>query len=86
MTTERARLLRQVQNHSFALNEAALYLDGHPDNQKARAYFDKQRELWKQAVADYEEAFGPLTQNSLASTAGGAWSWVDGPWPWEGEK
>ena len=40
MTTERARLLRQVQNHSFALNEAALYLDGHPDNQKARAYFE----------------------------------------------
>ena len=68
--TDRARLLRQVQNHAFALNEAA---------------FDKQRELWMQAVADYEEAFGPLTQNSKASTAGGSWSWVDGPWPWEGE-
>ena len=83
--TDRARLLRQVQNHAFALNEAALDLDGHPDNEKARAYFDKQRELWMQAVADYEEAFGPLTQNSKASTAGGSWSWVDGPWPWEGE-
>ena len=53
MTTERSRLLRQVQNHSFALNEAALYLDGHTDNQKARAYFDKPRELWMQAVDDY---------------------------------
>ena len=83
--TDRARLLRQVQNHAFALNEAALYLDGHTDNEKALAYFDKQRELWMQAVADYEEAFGPLTQNSKASTAGGSWSWVDGPWPWEGE-
>jgi spore coat protein JB len=84
--TDRAKLMRQVQNHAFALNEAALYLDGHPDNEKAIAYYNRQRNLLRQAVCEYEMAFGPLMQNSEAATSGGRWTWVDGPWPWEGEN
>jgi len=85
MMTERERLLRQVQNHAFALYETGLYLDGHPKNAKAVAYFDKQRAMWQQAVEEYERSFGPLTQMSAAATEGGSWNWITGPWPWEAE-
>ena len=77
-------LLYQVQMYGFVLDEARLYLDTHPNNQMALEYYRKYSELYRDAVEEYEKSCGPLTANSLTSTDGDAWRWIEGGWPWNG--
>ncbi len=79
----RAMLLRKVQQHYFAMVETGLYLDGHPNCQKALSYFEKQKAAYEAYVAEFEATYGPLTFKS--GVAGDTWSWIQGPWPWEPE-
>ena len=58
---ERQRLLKQIQMHDFAITEVVLYLDGHPTCQPALAYYEKHKKLRDEAVALYNQQFGPLT-------------------------
>ena len=78
----RSRLLRKIQQHGFAMLEAGLYLDGHPNCTRALQYFDKHRNEYLKYTSEYEEAFGPLT---MKSNTGSDWNWILGPWPWESE-
>lgn len=83
MQNNRARLLKKIQEEDFAVYEAVLYLDGHPECRRALAYYQRHRELAARLRAEFEKSYGPLT-----NTAGGesdAWHWIDGPWPWEKE-
>ena len=41
---ERERLLRRIQAEDFAVYETVLYLDGHPKNRQALAYYQKHRD------------------------------------------
>ena len=79
----RNKLLRKIQKHSFALVEAHLFLDGHPNCQRALEYFTCQKEMLDRYVAEYEETYGPLTARSGACND--SWKWIQGPWPWERE-
>lgn len=79
----RQQMLRWVDMVSFAVQEANLYLDTHPSDPAALAYFQEYSRLRNQALKDYASMFGPLT----IDTAGGCknqWEWVNSPWPWEG--
>lgn len=80
---ERERALRNVQITTFALVEANLFLDSHPEDPAAIEYFQKYRTLYERAVADYECNFGPLTAKSGVEKC--RWRWVETPWPWEYE-
>ncbi len=75
-------LMYAVQMYGFVLDEARLFLDTHPKSQPALDYYRKYSELYRDAVAEYEAACGPLTANSEASSAGDSWRWIDGGWPW----
>lgn len=79
----RSRLLRKIQQHSFALVEATLFLDGHPNCQRALQYFACQKAAYDKYVAEYEQNYGPLTAHSGANCD--TWKWIQGPWPWESE-
>ena len=78
----RHKLMRKIQQHGFAMLEAALYLDGHPNCQKALNYYNKQKEYYTGYVSEYETTYGPL---SLKGNTGDTWNWIPGPWPWESE-
>ena len=82
--TEREVLLKRVQVCDFALNDAALYLDTHPEDADALAYYKKHLDRRAAIVSDYETRFGPLTMG--AYDGGPRWKWVDGPWPWQMEE
>ena len=82
--TERQLLLKRVQICDFALNDAALFLDTHPEDTDALAYYKQQLELRVAVVADFEEKFGPITKG--AYDGGPRWRWVDDPWPWQVEE
>lgn len=79
----REEMLRRVQMLSFVLVDVNEYLDTHPNCERALCFFRKYNELYKQAVAEFESAFGPLTAAAVKSTE--VWTWVDEPWPWEVE-
>ena len=78
---EREMLLKRVQVCDFALNDAALFLDTHPDDQAALAYYKKYLALRGEAVEAFTGKFGPLTKGDY--DGGARWQWVDGPWPWQ---
>ncbi len=78
----RQKLLRKIQQHGFAMHEAGLYLNGHPNCAKALQYFEKQRDAHMRYLKEYEEAYGPLT---MKNHTGCNWNWIQGPWPWERE-
>lgn len=81
---EREVLLKRVQVCDFALNDAALFLDTHPDDKDALAFYKKYNDMRKQAVADYTSKYGPLQKTDLMSDT--RWTWVDGPWPWQNQE
>ena len=81
--SEKAKLMCRIQALGFAVTEASEYLDSHPTCAEALEYFDKHNKEYKQAVKEYEEAFGPITASSAGSDR--KWKWVTEPFPWEGE-
>lgn len=76
-------LMTQIYQYSFAVDEAKLYLDTHPDDEEALAYYRTMREARMDSVRAYEQQFGPLTADGVENSAD-YWTWVNDPWPWEG--
>ena len=68
----RCSFLQQINEVSFAVNDMLLYLDTHPEDQKALRYFSD--------ISD-----GPLTIDSAAVSSENAWKWSQQPFPWEKE-
>ena len=77
------KLLKHIRALDFALLEAGLYLDTHPNNAKVISYFNKLNAERKLAYDEYVENYGPLTMTDSRATT--SWDWVKSPWPWEME-
>lgn len=76
------KMMQFVRETYFSMLEASLYLDTHPDDEKAMDYFNKYQQMYKEAVNDYETHCGPLTITGVNTCNG--WTWTQDPWPWEG--
>lgn len=79
---DREKLLCLIHQVSFVLDEAVLYLDTHPTDEKALQYYCHYRDIREQAVKDYTRFFGPLTNDNVNVTSN-IWEWVCQPFPWE---
>lgn len=79
----KAQLLRKIREYDFAIVETTLFLDTHPNNQKALSYYHKLKADRKKLVSEFENNFGPLTMYCNENKT--KWDWITGPWPWEGE-
>jgi spore coat protein JB len=75
--------MKLVYELGFVMTETVLYLDTHPDDAEALAYYAEMKEKYHDAVMYYSRNFGPL--NSLHVNAENYWSWVLTPMPWEVE-
>ena len=75
------QLLQKVYETGFALDEITLYLDTHPMDTQAMAYYQYAKKANQEAVAAYEKVYGPLLINQVNT---GRWTWTVNPWPWEG--
>jgi spore coat protein JB len=73
----------KINQYSFAMNEANLFLDTHPFDSEALNYFEKHRDLRVEAVKEYAKYYAPLAID-YAVCDKTPWSWVNEPWPWEG--
>lgn len=80
----RKDLLTKIQEVEFAALDFNLYLDTHPEDQKAlRDYNIFTQEAMKLRKL-YEINYGPLT-NFGFSLSQYPWAWVNDPWPWESQ-
>ena len=82
MNNNRNTLLRKVQEYSFALYDVSLYLDTHPHDQNALAYFNHYQKLYKEAADEYSKHCG-LLQMADQPINSENWLWINEPWPWQ---
>jgi len=71
----------RLQELSFALKETELFLDGHPENRRALAYYAETKKEYDILAAEYGKTYAPITPGAAENAT--AWSWVRTPWPWE---
>ncbi len=78
---DRERAMRRVQICSFAVLEASLFLNSHPDDKEALEYINKYKRLNERAVAEFEDKYGTLSIETPSELT--SWDWAENPWPWE---
>lgn len=77
------QLMKFITEVSFAMDDIALYLDLHPDCGQAIKSYENYQSMRTQAVKDYVNMYGPL--NKYQVNDNNYFSWLNDPWPWEGE-
>lgn len=82
-SNSREELFRIINQVSFAMDDCILFLDTHPYDKEAQQYYHAYHELRKQAIDEYRDAFGPISSYDVAPA--NEWTWINEPWPWEGE-
>lgn len=75
--------LSELQALSFAIQELALYLDTHRDDQEALELYRSYQKMYEDGKVAYEKMCGPLNHHSISE---GQYRWLDDPWPWEYAK
>lgn len=78
----RRELFEYINQISFVVDDVKLFLDTHPENQKALDYFQKYKEKRIEALKEYAEVYGPLTVDTVSENSD-CWSWINEPWPWQ---
>lgn len=73
-------MLQQIRCYEFAINELALYLDTHPEDDRALCLHRRYAREAKDLKDKYQKVHGPLTINYPCNK----WRWIEEPWPWEG--
>ena len=76
--------MSELQALAFAVNELALYLDTHRDDQEALELYRKYQEMEKKCAEEYQNNFGPLNHRSINNSK--EYEWLNDPWPWEYAK
>ena len=78
------RDLRQWINVvSFAVDDVKLFLDTHPCNSQALAFFEECQEQRNRALKEYARYYGPLTVDAADLSQTDRWNWINEPWPWQ---
>lgn len=83
-TGSRSQLLNYINEVSFAAYDAMLFLDTHPTDPEALAYFRKHSRMRTAALKEYERLYGPLTLDTAGDSISSSFAWSQQPWPWEG--
>ena len=75
----REELLCKIKQYQFSIIELALYLDTHPEDEKALCLHRKYANLLKDLKDKYQKVYGPLSIEYPCNK----WRWLEEPWPWE---
>lgn len=71
----------ELQVLAFAIQELALYLDTHRDDQEALELYQEYQQLYHNCMNQYADNLGPMNHRNPSS--GSRYKWLDDPWPWE---
>lgn len=75
----REEMMARIKELNFAVIEVALYLDTHPDDEKALCLHRRYAKELKEIKDKYQKVFGPLSIYFPCNK----WRWLEEPWPWE---
>ena len=75
----RQEMSDQIKCLNFAIIELGLYLDTHPEDQKALCLHREYTKQLKDLKDKYQKMYGPLTIYYPCNK----WRWLEEPWPWE---
>ena len=73
--------LTQLQVLNFAVQDLALYLDTHRDDQEALELYRSYQKMYRECREQYQKKYGPLNQQTVDDCQ--QYRWLDDPWPWE---
>ena len=76
----REEMLKNIKCLNFAIIELGLYLDTHPDDEKALCLHRKYCKDYRELTDKYQKVYGPLSIYCPCNK----WRWLEEPWPWEG--
>lgn len=74
-------LKKAIQSYRFAAHDMLLYLDTHPEDEKAFALFKSLTRKANELQDSYQQKYGPLDVRAAAEYT--EFNWIDSPWPWE---
>lgn len=80
MEDSKNNLLKEIQIAKFALIEANLFLDTHPNDQEALKFFRESSEKLEDLMEEWEKRYGKIQNTENGKMR---WAWVDNPWPWQ---
>lgn len=83
MNDYRSDMLNYINSVSLALQDTVLFLDTHPNNAEALAYFDECSKMRNEALAEYAKKYGPILVDDVTMSEVDYWNWINQPWPWE---
>lgn len=69
-------MLNQIKCYNFAIIELGLYLNTHPDDDKALCLHRKYCKELKELKDKYQKVYGPLTIYFPCNK----WRWLEEPW------
>ena len=72
-------MLMKIRELDFAVIELGLYLNTHPDDQRALCLHRKYTKELKELKDKYQKVYGPLSIYFPCNK----WRWLEEPWPWE---
>ena len=75
----REEMLQEIRCNEFAITEISLYLDTHPEDEKALMLHRKYCTDLKDLKDKYQKVYGPLSIYYPCNK----WRWIEEPWPWE---
>lgn len=71
-------MLMQIRKYQFSIIELALYLDTHPEDERALCLHRKYANILRDLMDKYQRVYGPLSINCPCNK----WRWLEEPWPW----
>ena len=77
---KRATPMTDLQTMAFVIQELALYLDTHRDDQEALEMYRAYQEMYHKSMMEYQQLCRPLNHGTPTE---GDYAWLDDPWPWE---
>ena len=86
MLDEKYEMLKKISAVDFSIHDINLFLDSHPKNIKAIELLNAYRKERSDLINDYEQKYGDYVTRVGNVKAEVPWSWIEGPWPWEGDE
>ncbi len=75
----RKEIADKIKAYKFAITDISLFLDTHPEDEKALCLHRNYCKRLKDLMDDYQKMYGPLTIEYPCKK----WRWLEEPWPWE---